>query len=1694
MSKTSSRLGRPGSKNFSSRMDPQGNRSCMLRIGERLMRAGSEGNLAQRPFLTQSQNQNKASGLGQGPDGTTKVDSSVEDTVLEPAGKYCSEDPGTPSLAPCSSALSCESEPASTRHANNNLLPDPGGPPASPATRPRNQSVASQHSQVARKKEVFLDHLRQKYPDHADIILGHHEEKMWGPVAPEGRCDADMSDGDWQTVPFSRGCRSRSSLPVGRSGNQDQEPLGVLYLQYGDQTKQVHVPTEISRDQDLHDLFLAAFPQQLTANMLKSPNMAVYIKDARRNLYFHLEDVRNITSRSCLKVYHKDPSHVFNRHARPAAAEGRVAYGSHSPVHTLSSPGRAALQSSMSPPMVRSMPSSPSRLAYSGRSSPGLAAGADAGSTALLRDRLSGTGRSGSLSGSSAILERRDVKPDEDVNNNKKKKTTALVLRAEGGLHYPESLSSLASCPSSSSSSLAADVQDCGLSGLSGVSAGLQQYHASIRPLPGHADTLEQQTQSSHRQRGNRKYVDSQLPAFTSQTPPPSPQRVKEVKTANQIIGGLGLVSADKMASRRPPSRRESEGVAMETMSRRRGSGSSSSSSSVFLDFGPAPPEPLGHMTAFHAQSERLRAMEEQISSLAGMVQHVLSTGDKNTFVSESREKSPAVAMSDRIGSASVARQAPPTESKAQQSLAQLRRSVCDLRLQLTHLRHLQVSQQQSTRSMLRMAEQELVLLMSERWSQTEDRTCGPRVQMEEERLHYLATEESILQQLSHLEAYVSRLQTSGVSFPAHVPTALRDVEEGAVNLRRVGQTLAALKEEFPELQVKMRSMLRLEMDAVRFLKEEPQKMDSMLKRVKALTEALSSLRRCVSESSPAARGESVRVLEADQERSPHTSPKPQPRNRAPPGLPSTLAQPELVFAGPGSPVSTRRVKTTVIQAHQHSPPLTPTHGRDLPTVAKVSPRSREGSPALQKRPGGPDTVRSSEVHRSSVPEPSHTSDQVQTCVQDASRAPETAGRESPEGSPKRTSQVTEDLDQVLREARASLTKSTPETTEAEASPSSRRSPRTQVEKPRRPSVEKKPSPDPGHSSPSPPRRSQALSSGVAAGRTGEVLFTARKEAAGSQKDVGDKETSVVPQAKPPRQAPEVRPKPVDAPADHEAGRRFMKELQVTPETPSSTLPSEKGMFEVQPKTLPEAKVPGQNPSPTMNTKSKSHVEPPSGCLDYHSMTVASGGVYKSGQGSHQNEENKIVEHESKSNVMRTPKSEEPPSAVSKNDQVQNIEERLSQDKDGVSRVARTGDRATVRSIPENTILTTGTEIAAELEKCARSSSDLQTLQRPQASGVCVQESSPDRKQDPNADTDGNGKQPTQKLDLQHSEEEGSLSPDILDEGGSPPPPPPASKIALRLAKKKIRALSKEQDLDRVNVSGTQTTAALGKAVQPIGRVYDNQGFEDNDKQPFNDLQSDFKRLSTIFESEEDLDRIVSPESPVEEEDVEQVSLANISSGSKDISLPNRPQTDNSVDGNQDRSKPGKAVTKFKFKFPKSKLASIGLTIRSGKTEKKTPEVAVPKQEEVTTSDRKPESKKLSKKSGRFRIPGSKQNLSHDKLNGTSPDSSFTSEHVFKPKSHSQAEELSKTTSNSFDSLDESIKRLEISKDSFRRSSSSVAPFPAALPVSSSSDRARSSGKVRRQREGSPSKRPAPEIPTSPNSPKSKRVKPQPPN
>lgn len=59
--------------------------------------------------------------------------------------------------------------------------------------------------------------------------------------------------------------------------------------------------------------------------------------------------------------------------------------------------------------------------------------------------------------------------------------------------------------------------------------------------------------------------------------------------------------------------------------------------------------------------------------------------------------------------------------------------------------------------------------------------------------------------------------------------------------------TPPALSAHFPGLQSKMRVVLRVEVEAVKFLKEEPQRLDGLLKRCRVVTDTLAQIRRSLS-------------------------------------------------------------------------------------------------------------------------------------------------------------------------------------------------------------------------------------------------------------------------------------------------------------------------------------------------------------------------------------------------------------------------------------------------------------------------------------------------------------------------------------------------------------------------------------------------------------------------------------------------------------------------------------------------------------------------------------------------------------------------------------------------------------------------------------------------------------------------------
>ncbi|NXR00692.1 SKT protein, partial [Sagittarius serpentarius] len=157
-----------------------------------------------------------------------------------------------------------------------------------------------------------------------------------------------------------------------------------------------------------------------------------------------------------------------------------------------------------------------------------------------------------------------------------------------------------------------------------------------------------------------------------------------------------------------------------------------------------------------------------------------------------------------------------------------------------------QLQNQEMLRAMVRKAELEINGKMIETVKRLEDPVQRQRNLVEQERQKYLNEEEKIVKKLCELEAFVEDLKRDSTASSKSV--TLKDVEDGAFLLRQVGEAVATLKGEFPTLQNKMRAILRIEVEAVRFLKEEPHKLDSLLKRVRSMTDILTMLRRHVTE------------------------------------------------------------------------------------------------------------------------------------------------------------------------------------------------------------------------------------------------------------------------------------------------------------------------------------------------------------------------------------------------------------------------------------------------------------------------------------------------------------------------------------------------------------------------------------------------------------------------------------------------------------------------------------------------------------------------------------------------------------------------------------------------------------------------------------------------------------------------------
>lgn len=112
---------------------------------------------------------------------------------------------------------------------------------------------------------------------------------------------------------FKRSTRLRSSLPIVRTtattstaSKTVDRSLGLVFLQFRNETRRALLPNEITTLDTVKALFVRSFPRQVNMNYLDSRNVRIYIHDANKDMFYELEDVRDVRDRSVLRIYEQD--------------------------------------------------------------------------------------------------------------------------------------------------------------------------------------------------------------------------------------------------------------------------------------------------------------------------------------------------------------------------------------------------------------------------------------------------------------------------------------------------------------------------------------------------------------------------------------------------------------------------------------------------------------------------------------------------------------------------------------------------------------------------------------------------------------------------------------------------------------------------------------------------------------------------------------------------------------------------------------------------------------------------------------------------------------------------------------------------------------------------------------------------------------------------------------------------------------------------------------------------------------------------------------------------------------------------------------------------------------------------------------------------------------------------------------------
>ncbi|XP_065289122.2 coiled-coil domain-containing protein AGAP005037-like isoform X10 [Dermacentor albipictus] len=683
-----------------------------------------------------------------------------------------------------------------------------------------------------------------------------------------------MSEVETSATGLRRATKARASLPVIRTPSKTQErPLGLVFLQYRSETKRALLPNEITSIDTVKALFVRSFPKQLTMEYLDSPHIRIYIHDPSKDMFYELEDLRDIRDRSVIRIYEQDvndggvystydqdmsyfsepefDSEYQNQHihrAKGGKSQGAGYYGvpAYPPQgRTQTLPHGATIRPFSPAPQERPKPSP----GYSQT----LPRGMTYSSVALSPEKR----QPGLLVTAAGPLGAAPAKPQRFYGQPPPPLRVASPLTSpRSPLPRPVPPPPRALSPDRGGGGLLAEAGYPPVVGAPFPAAGAPPGPYPPPTSPRRYDLAGYPPADDRGRGGDPGYSPEHRLDHTRSLPATFNSAYEE-----PFYGGDAAAAYGSRSGSATPIIDEEARMRVEYMERQLASLTGLVHKALAAGTSPRQPSHLIPTRDTDVAPEKDRSAEKPTKpAIKGLRSHSISDDYSGVTSAipdkDGRPSKPApppkpaslsCALESRQHSSSPAKEIH-FNAEACSQLQLLRKQTKDLRLEVRNLRRMTQSQAVTAREMIRETCLKIKVMLAA-VQVGEDQVCAERLRVSREEDLYRQDVTRLEKDLSDLESQVEELRGNVINRRCRVN--MSNVESMALVLSRASKTVADLKARFPNLQESLKSVMGAEMEVVvreeKFLKEEPERLENALRRCKKLTGTLVTLKRLAS-------------------------------------------------------------------------------------------------------------------------------------------------------------------------------------------------------------------------------------------------------------------------------------------------------------------------------------------------------------------------------------------------------------------------------------------------------------------------------------------------------------------------------------------------------------------------------------------------------------------------------------------------------------------------------------------------------------------------------------------------------------------------------------------------------------------------------------------------------------------------------